>query len=172
MICIRIVSPPAGEAPQVIRDAWVGTNLRVANNSPTPVRVPVVGVLTGTQTSSQQVSQVAAPRDKNEIWEGFAVGALQAIEELEKSNVVPQIGGEKMFLRLWRRVKCLYFQAIAAKYSKIRAPIEQRLRSLCEYLFFANACNSPKADIDSVPPLRSLQGTCRYLVDSFTCWLP
>ncbi|HEY8027316.1 MAG TPA: hypothetical protein VIF60_22425 [Burkholderiaceae bacterium] len=88
MTTIQIVSTPPGEAPLEIRQAWIGTVLPVANNSPIPIKVPVVGVLTGRRTFAQRIWRRIARVRKNEMWEGFPIFGRQAIEELEKTNAV------------------------------------------------------------------------------------
>jgi hypothetical protein len=79
---IRIKSAPPGEAPPVIREAWVGLELPLLREHP---RYYLGwGVLTGPRSIIEGIMNFFAFRFQ--VQKGFAVPSLNAIEILEKSK--------------------------------------------------------------------------------------
>lgn len=82
---VRIVKRPFGEAPEEIRDAWIGLLLPVSPDCPSPMEAYALGVL-------------SAPRSLFGLWlkqwfppkeppvRGYAVDALTAFRRLETVN--------------------------------------------------------------------------------------
>ena len=79
---IRIVRAPAGEAPEEIRQAWVGLELPLSSRHPGLARLPGWGVLSGPKTFWRGISHLLF-RPKNKI-SGYAVPGDAALELLAK----------------------------------------------------------------------------------------
>ena len=79
---IRIIKRPDGEAPEWVRDAWIGVRLPTLDEQPTDRHG--VGVLSGPRGAfSQFLAQIMG---KTEIWTGYRVDGAVAIEALAQSN--------------------------------------------------------------------------------------
>lgn len=82
---INIIKTPPGEAPQSIRDAWVGVAIPLRPPPfDTPRRFYGVGVLSGPKTLLGQLW--ALVRGKCFIWEAYSVDALTAVEALAEKS--------------------------------------------------------------------------------------
>lgn len=79
---IRIVTRPAGEAPEWVRDAWIGLSLPLAH--PRAQTTIGFGVLSGPRGSLRQ--RVAALMGKGERIKGYIVPAQIAIERLASKH--------------------------------------------------------------------------------------
>lgn len=78
---ICIVSAPPGEAPEHIRQAWIGCSLPLLEGSGTePMRCPGVGVLTGPKSFIGL--WIASTFGRCEEWQGYKVDAVTAIKIL------------------------------------------------------------------------------------------
>jgi hypothetical protein len=75
---IKIVQRPAGEAPEWVRDAWIGLHLPLANANQRTWRT--LGVISGTTSLLPWLWAIAT--GKSEKVTGFAVNAKDAIESL------------------------------------------------------------------------------------------
>lgn len=79
---IRIVKRPAGEAPEWVRDAWIGVRLPTKRDRPRD-RIGL-GVLSGPHGHFQQL--LFWLRGKTFRVTGYAVNALEAVELLSVKN--------------------------------------------------------------------------------------
>ncbi len=80
--CIRIIQRPEGEAPEWVRDAWIGLELPV--QTPEPVSTPTWGALTGPRSRwSYRLGRLLG-RFPNKT--GYVVDAAQAVRLLERRN--------------------------------------------------------------------------------------
>jgi hypothetical protein len=77
---IRIIATPPGEAPLAIREAWIGTQLPLADRDGRPRTLRTNGVLTGPKTFLSAVATLLLGRTNKVI--GFRVHAPAAIEAL------------------------------------------------------------------------------------------
>jgi len=85
MANIRIIEIPPGDAPENIRQAWVGLSLPLTKGQSTsPSTRPTWGVLTGPRRFLPQLSALIFKR--YDITEGFAIDALSAVEILAKTH--------------------------------------------------------------------------------------
>jgi hypothetical protein len=84
MASVRVVRVPAGEAPEWVRQAWVGLELPLPDDMPSrPMYHPSQGVLTGAKTPLGQIlSQLLRPRRTL----GYSIEVLDAIAVLERSS--------------------------------------------------------------------------------------
>jgi hypothetical protein len=82
---IRIIAVPPGEAPEYIRQAWVGVVIPLP---PPPLdqkrSIPSAGVLSGPKTPLGQMS--ALVRGKGFQRYGYTVEAIDAVEALAKKD--------------------------------------------------------------------------------------
>ena len=81
MASIKIIAIPAGEAPQSVREAWVGLVLPLASATPHRMRAAGQGVLTGPKS---RLGSLLRGLINPHIVEGYAVEALQAFEVLAR----------------------------------------------------------------------------------------
>ena len=79
MASIRIISPPPGEAPLEIRQAWVGLELPVLGKR--PIRYLGSGVLTGPMSFIERLMHLITLRLV--VKSGYVVPAQRAVEILE-----------------------------------------------------------------------------------------
>ncbi len=78
---IRIISVPPGEAPEHIRQAWIGCSLPLLEGSSIePSKCPSVGVLSGPK--SFVGLWIASIFGRCEEWQGYKVDAATAIKIL------------------------------------------------------------------------------------------
>ncbi len=85
MASIRIIAIPPGEAPQQVREAWVGVSLPVSRGIlGYRRRWRSAGVLSGPRGLLDQLRWLV--RGKYERREGCAVGTMVAADLLEKVN--------------------------------------------------------------------------------------
>lgn len=75
LLTVRIVGRPAGEAPEWVRDAWVGLELPLA--APRPIAIETVGVLSGRHPLTGGKSQRR---------EGYVVLAARAVDVLAREQ--------------------------------------------------------------------------------------
>lgn len=80
---IRIVSRPAGEAPEWVRDAWIGLVLATCGAA-RPVDARTVGVLTGPRSLWKALWLFISRRSAR--GRGYLVRVLPAIEQLDAAN--------------------------------------------------------------------------------------
>ncbi len=81
MTAIRIVACPPGEAPQAIREAWIGLELPFRGTPWSHRRLFLTsGVVTGPRTLWQRL--LYALRGRLAIQSGYAVNALEAVNIL------------------------------------------------------------------------------------------
>ena len=82
MPSIRIIKRPAGEAPQHIRDAWVGITLPLPNDRSGQLRsFPAFGVLSGPKNFIATLWNLLLRR--NLTYVGYGVATLDALKVLE-----------------------------------------------------------------------------------------
>jgi len=81
---IRIVRVPPGEAPQWVREKWVGLRLPLRQRKLAPLSFPVAGVLTGPRTWWSSV--LALFRGSTDQVNGYAVSVTAAVDELAKHS--------------------------------------------------------------------------------------
>lgn len=81
---VRITRRPAGEAPEWVRDSWLGMSLPLASNPERPWRC--VGVLTGPRDWLSQF--LATVRGRTIKVAGYAVNAKVAVDQL--TEIDPQ----------------------------------------------------------------------------------
>lgn len=79
---IRIVTRPAGEAPEWVRDAWIGLRLKTHQNRPSDHNA--FGVLSGPQVFWRQLWSWIGGRALRV--NGYAVDATEAVEVLSAEN--------------------------------------------------------------------------------------
>ncbi len=85
MPSVRIIAVPPGEAPQHVREAWVGLRLPVAKGILSRRRRWLsAGVLSGPRGILDRLRWLV--RGKYERREGYAVGTMVALDLLEKAN--------------------------------------------------------------------------------------
>lgn len=85
MAAIRITSIPPGEAPEPVRETWVGLTLPLLYKKPR--RFLVSGVLSGPR-GNIVATIIHLFTFRLKIQTGYVVPSLAAIEILEKANVV------------------------------------------------------------------------------------
>ena len=81
---IRITSRPPGEAPEHVRDAWIGLTLDVLPAYGGRRRIRTMETLSGPRTFLGRVLAVLLGRTKVE--DGYAVEAYAAVEELARHS--------------------------------------------------------------------------------------
>ncbi|MCY7397244.1 MAG: hypothetical protein LH466_00175 [Sphingomonas bacterium] len=79
---IKIIRQPIGEAPEWVRDAWVGLRLPVVE--PKQRKWPTLGVLTGPHGILKQLWALASGRTRRV--HGYLVDAKSAVDLLAGSN--------------------------------------------------------------------------------------
>lgn len=82
MASIRINKTPPGEAPALVRDAWVGLELPLSHDK--PLRYLGSGVVSGPRSFVATLVHLFTLRLT--VQTGFVVPALEAVEILEKAN--------------------------------------------------------------------------------------
>ena len=80
---IRIVRRPIGEAPDWVRDAWIGVELPLVRRS-RPREILTVGVLSAPQSVLKQIFWLI--RGNGQRISGYAVDAGEAVDQLALSN--------------------------------------------------------------------------------------
>lgn len=80
MASIRILKTPAGEAPEPIRQAWVGLTLPLAPDHPSREVFRAFGVLSGPKTFWRTLWSLLTGR--HFPYDGYAVATLSAVEAL------------------------------------------------------------------------------------------
>src|SRR5580700_3492001 len=78
MKCIKIVSTPAGEAPEWVRQAWIGIVLPVA--APSKWLWRTVGVVSGSNPLKRLAALISPPKTA-----GYGVHSATAIAILEQT---------------------------------------------------------------------------------------
>lgn len=87
MRLIRITHVPPGEAPEHVREAWVGLTLPLAQvDVPQPHTCATVGVKTNTAGLLHRIRTAFRIPVKEEVWEGYIVEVIPAIAILHGSN--------------------------------------------------------------------------------------
>ena len=81
MKTIRIIGVPAGEAPEHVRQAWVGLTLPVLRG---PMRFPSIGVVTGPKTYFGGIAAFLTGRTSPAY--GYAVDTRTAVDVLAAAN--------------------------------------------------------------------------------------
>jgi hypothetical protein len=82
MPSVRITRTPAGEAPEHIREAWVGLTLPLPSDRSGKRQVfPVFGVLSGPKSIGRTFWSLLT--GKHIRYDGYAVATLTALEVLE-----------------------------------------------------------------------------------------
>jgi hypothetical protein len=81
---IRIVTRPLGEAPEDIRDAWIGLALPVAPKFPTVVERRIFGVLSSPRAFVSTCLRLLFGR--RERMRGYMVDAVAAIDTLREKS--------------------------------------------------------------------------------------
>ena len=85
MPSIRIIKRPAGEAPESVRDAWVGLILPLPNdNSARRQQFPAFGVLSGPKNLLGTIWNLMLGRHLR--YDGYAVATLDALLVLESHD--------------------------------------------------------------------------------------
>jgi hypothetical protein len=79
---VTIIGRPAGEAPEWVRDAWIG--LRLPLGDPHKRNWRGTGVLTGATGFSSQLW--ALIRGRTVLTRGYLVQAKESVETLERAN--------------------------------------------------------------------------------------
>lgn len=79
---VTIKRRPIGEAPEWVRDAWIGMRLPVAE--PKQRSLPTVGVLTGPHSALKQLIAWASGRTNR--LRGFVIDANTAVDLLAVAN--------------------------------------------------------------------------------------
>ncbi len=79
---IRIVSPPPGEAPDWVRQAWVGIRLPLAQWTRTPHARLGFGVLSGPRGLAARLFAVVRGRAETQV--SYSVNVSSALDELER----------------------------------------------------------------------------------------
>jgi hypothetical protein len=79
---IEIVSRPDGEAPEWVRDAWIGLELRALNR--VPEKILGFGVLSGPKSRLGEWFGTFVGRTVS--YEGFIVDAVEAVQSLSLHN--------------------------------------------------------------------------------------
>ncbi|MEQ1542189.1 MAG: hypothetical protein ABL926_08040 [Novosphingobium sp.] len=82
MVAIKIIKRPAGEAPEWVRDAWIGLELIAVNDA--PAKTLGFGVLSGPKGRLGQLLGIVSGRAVR--YEGFVVRSGQAIACLSAHN--------------------------------------------------------------------------------------
>ena len=82
MAAVKIVSTPRGEAPEHVREAWIGLVLPLAQ--PGKRRVAAAGILTGPRTFIG--SLIGLVTGRYERREGYVVESAKAIAILDNSR--------------------------------------------------------------------------------------
>ena len=93
---VEIIKRPRGDAPDWVRDAWIGVSLPVHQERPS--RWSAIGVLADPESIHVDAYEI----------EGYAVNALQAVEILSltnaeaatwwRSNCAAHLDGQRSFL--------------------------------------------------------------------------
>ena len=83
MVRIKIIKRPAGEAPEWVRDAWIGLELIAVNNA--PAKTYGFGVVSGPKSRLGQIFGLITGRAVR--YDGFAVRSAQAIALLSAQNI-------------------------------------------------------------------------------------
>ena len=85
---ILITSIPPGEAPQSVREAWVGLKLKVSRGqSKVPIDYNVLGVRTQFSGWRYKLAKLLGlPSARSETWSGYAVEFLPALWSLEQAG--------------------------------------------------------------------------------------
>jgi len=106
---IKIVKRPAGEAPEWVRDAWIGVRLRALNEA--PMLMEAVGVLTGPRSAWALfwAKLWGAPRAFQHT--GYVTDAREAIDTLAASQPDAAQWWRQNCPHLLRDGKGLMFQA-------------------------------------------------------------
>jgi len=82
---IRITAIPPGEAPESVRESWVGLSLPIVKgDSVTPRKLNGCGVLSGPKGFWSSLSHWIFKRF--EVWEGYRVNAPIAVEILSREH--------------------------------------------------------------------------------------
>lgn len=81
---IRIKSTPPGEAPEHVRQAWIGLVLPIPARYATSRKAPMAGVLSGPQTIISTI--LALFRGQISFVPGYVVAADTAIEILSRHS--------------------------------------------------------------------------------------
>ena len=81
---VRIIATPPGEAPQWVREKWVGLELPLAQRYRSAREHHGYGVLTGPRTIFGQFLGILRGRSLRE--RGYAVRVLDAVAELERAS--------------------------------------------------------------------------------------
>ncbi len=84
MAFLKITSTPPGEAPEWVRECWVGLALPLAKEFEEPLESETTGVLSGARTSIGQF--LASIFDRPQVVTGYVVESLPAIEILAESS--------------------------------------------------------------------------------------
>ena len=79
---VRIISTPPGEAPQNVREAWVGLKLPIEGGG--PQRILAQGVLSGPKTFWGLVLSLLFGWTKQQ--EGYAVDSVKAVDILNEKS--------------------------------------------------------------------------------------
>jgi len=82
-VFIRIVATPPGEAPEEVRQAWVGLELPLAAGETGPRVVPTSGVLSGPRTLLGKLVALLTGQAK-QSW-GYVIDAPQALTLLAEA---------------------------------------------------------------------------------------
>jgi hypothetical protein len=76
-VFIRIIATPPGEAPEEVRQAWVGLELPLVAGEPGPRTLPVGGVLTGAHTFLGKLFKLLTGQRR--FAHGYVINAPQAL---------------------------------------------------------------------------------------------
>ncbi|HEY7154683.1 MAG TPA: hypothetical protein VH575_12045 [Gemmataceae bacterium] len=74
---VRIIATPPGEAPEEVRQAWVGLELPLAAGETGPRTVSVGGVLTGARTFLERLFKLLM--GQRVLWHGYVINGPQAL---------------------------------------------------------------------------------------------
>lgn len=105
---VRVIATPPGEAPEHIRQAWVGLELPLAAGHETAQRFRTVGVLSGPKTILGRLLSAFTARPSEP---GFLVNAPLAFAELEAHAPEAATWWREHTPQFFAPGKCLVFAA-------------------------------------------------------------
>ena len=108
---IKIVQRPIGEAPDWVRDAWIGLTLPMAAKSQR--RWIGLGVLSGPTNAFAQIWAVV--RGKSFAMDGYSVNARTAVDLLAAANPEAARWWRKNTPKLLLGSRCFVFDAAACE---------------------------------------------------------
>ena len=109
---LRITAVPPGEAPEWVRQAWVGVRMPLATRGPGVRSARVVGVISGPHSFLAQLKQILSGRGRRE--QGYCVRVTDAPwKHWNGQSRMRRSGGFRAPLILSVRGRSFCFQSIA-----------------------------------------------------------